>query len=184
MTAYNFLLHEKGVSADRIIISGDSAGGHLALSLIRYIEQQKDLLPLPRALLLHSPWVDLTPAGVIVERKRNATVDVLPTALLQWGAESFTPEGMDREGPWISPMSHPFATSVPIWVQVGTAESLQDDVLKWAQAMREVEGNLVQLLEVQEGMHGLYDVAEEWGMKKELDDVMNDAVRFLRQVGI
>ena len=184
VTAYRFLVQDRGISPSRIVISGESAGGHLALSLIYYLQQYRDLLPLPRALLLHSPWLDLTPSGVILEHKRNGKVDYVPTVLLQWGADSLVPQGLDRKSPWISPMFHPFASSVPIWVQIGTLEALYDDVSQWVQAMKETEKNTMQLWEVPSGTHLTFDIAEEWGMKEKQDDILSDMVKFLRQIGL
>ena len=62
VTAYRHLLDEQKIPAARILVSGDSAGAHIAINLLRYLHENPGLLPLPRALLLHSPWVDLTPS--------------------------------------------------------------------------------------------------------------------------
>src|ERR1700761_3432495 len=56
---YAYLL-SLGFLASNISILGDSAGGNLALALVRYlIEEQMPNLPPPRGLILHSPWADL-----------------------------------------------------------------------------------------------------------------------------
>lgn len=41
-----------------VVMAGDSAGGSLCLSLIRYLRDEG--FKLPRALLLCSPWCDMT----------------------------------------------------------------------------------------------------------------------------
>ena len=64
VTAYKGLL-DQGIPASSLILSGDSAGGNLALALLRYISEHEDLLPAPAATLLWSPWLDLT-AGMEV----------------------------------------------------------------------------------------------------------------------
>jgi len=53
--AYKWLL-ARGYS--RIIVAGDSAGGHLAASLAGEISRTN--LPTPAGVVLYSPWVDLT----------------------------------------------------------------------------------------------------------------------------
>ncbi|GAA3242104.1 alpha/beta hydrolase [Actinocorallia longicatena] len=55
LEAYRWLL-AKGVT--RIIVAGDSAGGHLAASLAGEISRTG--MPAPLAVVLYSPWVDLT----------------------------------------------------------------------------------------------------------------------------
>jgi acetyl esterase/lipase len=59
--AWNWLL-ENGYKAENIILAGDSAGGNLALALtLRLRENGK---PLPNALVLLSPWADMTGSGL------------------------------------------------------------------------------------------------------------------------
>lgn len=55
LEAFRYLLDE-GYAADRIIVAGDSAGGHLAVSLVA--ELTKNELPEPAGLVLFSPLVD------------------------------------------------------------------------------------------------------------------------------
>lgn len=64
--AYNYLLHDEHVPAEKIVIAGDSAGGHLALSLLVHLHEPLsaiitavDNLPKPGSLLLLSPWLSL-----------------------------------------------------------------------------------------------------------------------------
>lgn len=60
LAGYQYLL-DLGFSSENIIFAGDSAGGNLCLATIRYIVQQPEAgMPVPGALLLCSPWGDLT----------------------------------------------------------------------------------------------------------------------------
>lgn len=54
LTAYCYLTQTMHVPADRIVLSGDSAGGNLVLSLLRYLAEFGDALKLgsPRAAWL------------------------------------------------------------------------------------------------------------------------------------
>ncbi len=54
-------LLSSGISAKRIIISGDSAGATLALSML--IELRARKLPMPAGAMLFSPWADLSLSG-------------------------------------------------------------------------------------------------------------------------
>ena len=58
--AYRWLL-EKGYKGEQIVVAGDSAGGGLALALTLYLRDHKE--PLPKKLVLMSPWTDLTASG-------------------------------------------------------------------------------------------------------------------------
>ena len=59
LSAYYHLVRELNIPPKRIILIGDSAGGHLALALQRYL-LQSNVLPSPGGLILFSPWCDLS----------------------------------------------------------------------------------------------------------------------------
>ena len=50
-----------GYGAKNVILAGDSAGGNLALSLALKLKEDGRILP--KALVLFSPWTDLTLSG-------------------------------------------------------------------------------------------------------------------------
>lgn len=60
VAAYRFLLAE-GISSDRIVLAGDSAGGTLVLGVL--IALRDSGAPLPAAGVALSPWVDLGCSG-------------------------------------------------------------------------------------------------------------------------
>jgi acetyl esterase/lipase len=60
LAAHKHLL-DKGIPADRIRVAGDSSGGFLATALLG--DLQRSGLPLPAAVLLMSPLVDLSAAS-------------------------------------------------------------------------------------------------------------------------
>jgi acetyl esterase/lipase len=56
VAAYRYLVEEAGYEPKNVIISGDSAGGHLAFNLVRYLVSYKlEGLPVPGGLILQSP---------------------------------------------------------------------------------------------------------------------------------
>jgi acetyl esterase/lipase len=57
IAAYRMLL-ARGVAAHRIVVAGDSAGGHLTAGLLADLVRER--LPLPVATALFSPFLDLT----------------------------------------------------------------------------------------------------------------------------
>lgn len=131
LAAYRHLLDE-GHAPERIVVAGDSAGGHLALTLALHAAEAG--LPKPAALVLLSPWLDLGMTGASMTR--NAARDAfLPPIALQRAARIalggadpadwrssplFAPEALLRELP-------------PTLIQVGSTEVLHDDALRAAE---------------------------------------------------
>ena len=70
LASYKALL-EQGVSADKIAISGDSAGGGLTMATAMAARDAR--LPQPACLMPISPWVDLTNSGWSYETKADLT---------------------------------------------------------------------------------------------------------------
>ena len=60
IAAYNYLLNDVGFKPEKVVIMGCSAGGHLSITLIRYIVDNPEVLPLPLGLVALHPWADLS----------------------------------------------------------------------------------------------------------------------------
>ena len=58
IAGYNYLVNELGFKPENVILMGCSAGGHLGISLVRYILDNPGILPLPSGLIALHPWVD------------------------------------------------------------------------------------------------------------------------------
>ena len=110
-----------------VIVAGDSAGGNLALTVT--MKAIASGLPAPRALLLISPWCDLTAAALDApSMAANAPTDYLPLPLIGHFADDYA-DGADASDPLISPGLAPsFDALPPAFVSYGTGESLMDQV--------------------------------------------------------
>ncbi|KAL9617928.1 MAG: hypothetical protein Q9160_007294 [Pyrenula sp. 1 TL-2023] len=181
VSAFAYLLNDLSIPASRIVLSGDSAGGNIVVSLLRYLHEYA-VLPLPAAALLHSPWLNLSVAGCTVENNPNERTDFLSTAYIEWGARSFTPKGMDREDQWISPFFHPFRCKVPIWVQDGTAEVLHSDIVEWIEKMRRL-GTKVEYYGAEHMVHNLLIVVKFMGVSEQRAKALAAAKDFLGNLG-
>lgn len=61
ISAYHHLVHDERVDEKDIVLVGDSAGGHLAIALTRWIRDEGKAVGLngPRGLVVMSPWADV-----------------------------------------------------------------------------------------------------------------------------
>ena len=60
IAAYNYLVNDIGFKPEKVIVMGCSAGGNLAIALVRYILDNPGVLPLPPAIVALHPWGDLS----------------------------------------------------------------------------------------------------------------------------
>jgi acetyl esterase/lipase len=186
VTAYSYLIHTLKVPADRITLSGDSAGGNLALALLRYIADfGKEVdLPWPGCIWLWSPWVDVE-AGrntANINQSPNERTDYLGGGFGKWGADSFAPSGkVDSANPYLTPLGNAFKSKTPIFVQTGDAEVLYDDDVEIASQFKKIAGNKVEL-EVKKAMpHDIILVGHILGFNKEASEAAKAAGEFLRR---
>jgi monoterpene epsilon-lactone hydrolase len=114
--AYKELL-ASGTPPERIFVGGDSAGGGMALAVMLRARQAG--LPLPRAGVLLSPWVDLTRQGHSVAA--NAAFDYLTPESLEYGVGYYL-QGHDPRDPEVSPLFADLAGLPPLLIQTGDAE--------------------------------------------------------------
>lgn len=123
LAVYQALL-EEGTSADRLIVVGDSSGGNLAISLV--LELRNEGVPLPRALGLLSPWVDLEmPGRSFVDNDRY---DFGTRQVLSKHARAFAGP-LALSDPRISPTNADLAGLCPCLIIVGELEIPKDDIL-------------------------------------------------------
>ncbi|KAF2450849.1 alpha/beta-hydrolase [Karstenula rhodostoma CBS 690.94] len=183
LSSYIFLL-SKGYDAQDIIISGDSAGGHVALSLLRYISTEVDLSA-PRALLLWSPSINLETARdpSVTNSSAYYTTDYVIGNFQSWGAKKFT-EGLDLSDPNLRPYivqsGYPFRSVSPIWVCVGGSEILGPDGIRIAEELRE-HGNMVETHTISGAPHDVMFVGNIMGFEKEAVEATQLAHRFIEK---
>ncbi|AEO58562.1 hypothetical protein MYCTH_2063555 [Thermothelomyces thermophilus ATCC 42464] len=141
LTAYLFLVRERGIPGRQIVVSGDSAGGTIALGLVRYIAEHGAALGIPRpgAVALWSPWVDVAAAlQHDMRASPNYRTDYLNNEFGRWGAAAVSGYGaVDPSGPYLAPLHHPFrlgeeeeeeARPPPMFIHGGDREVLWDDI--------------------------------------------------------
>ncbi|WP_433325381.1 alpha/beta hydrolase [Spirillospora sp. CA-294931] len=145
--AYRWLL-ESGVSPGRIAVTGDSAGGGLALAVL--VTLRDEGTPLPASMVLMSPWADLRVGGASARSRAARDPHLDPDVLRAWG-ESYL-GGADPGHPLASPVHADLSGLPPALVQVGTEEILYDDAVRVAELLDDAE------LDVAEGMPHLWQM--------------------------
>ena len=152
MKAWNYLML-LGYGARDVILTGDSAGGNLALSLMLRLKQEGRLLP--RGLVLMSPWTDLTSSGESFLEK--AELDpVLTNAYIDSMIKVYAP-GEELTDPRISPLFGDFTGFPPVYIQVGENEILLSDSARLHQAF--VEANVPVRMDIFPGMWHVFQMS-------------------------
>ena len=126
--AYRALLDER--AADRIVVAGASAGGNLAAALV--VRARDEGLPLPAALVLETPEVDLTESGDSF--RTNLGIDsvlgsLLPVNLLYAG-------GHDLAHPYLSPLFADLSGLPPTILTTGTRDLFLSNTVRMHRALR------------------------------------------------
>lgn len=106
-----------------MFVSGDSAGGGLAIALMVALRDQG--LPLPHGAVLFSPWTDMTASGASFDDNDGNDVWLSRAHCEQW-ARYYVGEGDPRD-PRVSPLHASLEGLPPMLLLVGDQEVLLDD---------------------------------------------------------
>ena len=184
VTAYKHLL-DMNIPASNIVVFGDSAGGTIAIALLRYLYTADDnSLSSPTAALFWSPSVDLATqcSPNSIDLHSNNKTDYITGFTLVWGVKVYITRSMKSIEPYSSPLQHPFSTQTPLWMMIGDTEVLYDTVVGFANRMRSIEGNRVTLYEAPDAPHDILLVGHLLGWAKEADTAAQAAAKFLKGV--
>jgi acetyl esterase/lipase len=129
LAAWRFL-RAQGIAAERIAVGGDSAGGNLTVCLINRLRAAGEAQP--ACAWLASPWTDLTMSGASLADK-DAADPLIHKPYLQELAAAYA-GAHDRRDPLISPLFADLRGFPPVLIQVGSAETLLDDAVRFARA--------------------------------------------------
>ena len=142
--AYRWLL-DQGVSPANIVLVGDSAGGGLCLATLLALRDQS--IPLPTAAVALSPWTDLALTGDSYRTKLQASID--PPGMSVVCSKHYVGEN-DPSLPWISPLYGDLHGLPPIFISVGTNETMLDDSTRFTEKAKAAGVDVT--LKVGEGM--------------------------------
>jgi acetyl esterase/lipase len=128
---YRFLLNQ-GYEPGRLAVAGDSAGGGLTVATLVALRDAGT--PLPATGVCLSPWVDLEGIGESMTARAHLDPMVQKEHLVrmaQWYLGGLSPRT-----PLAAPLYADLSGLPPLYIQVGTAETLLDDSTRLAERAR------------------------------------------------
>lgn len=125
--AYRALLDCRGIRTP-VVVTGESAGGNLALELL--IAGKQHGLEMPAAVALFSPMTDLTVAGESFTTKAGVDPNITAAAI-RTRVEDYL-NGTDPKDSLVSPIYANLTGLPPMLVQAGSHEALLDDATRFA----------------------------------------------------
>ena len=132
VAVYHALL-EKGYAPDDIIIGGDSAGGGLTAATM--LQLRHDGVPLPRAAVLLSPFLDVSASGETMKTRLERDPWFEPDKIAVVVGHYCPNE--DLRNPLLSPVFANVAGLPPTLIHVGDHEILLSDSTRFADKLRE-----------------------------------------------
>lgn len=130
VAAYRAVLAE-GVSPDRIVLAGDSAGGGLAMMTV--LKLRAEGIALPAGLMLLSPWVNMGNSGWSFQAKA-ARDPFLTKAGLDLRTRQYLNEMVPND-PRVNVLGADLRGLPPAIIQVGEAEVLLSDSVALAERL-------------------------------------------------
>jgi monoterpene epsilon-lactone hydrolase len=130
--AYEYLL-KNNYLPEKIAFGGDSAGGGLTIATLLYLRDHN--MPLPKCAICLSPWLDLTLSGDSIIANEKLDVMLIREAFPEW-VKNYLGD-VDPATPYASPYFADLHGLPPIYIQVGTAEMLMDDSVRFARKAQE-----------------------------------------------
>jgi monoterpene epsilon-lactone hydrolase len=143
------LIEQQGYSLeDDIAMFGESAGGGLVAGSV--LKMRDKGLGMPAAVVLWSPWLDLTGSGDTYFTLENEDLFLSYDSLLKNAADAYAAPG-DQKNPYVSPIYGNFSKGYsPTLIQGGTREILLSDFVRLYQALD--QAHIPVKMDIYEGM--------------------------------
>jgi monoterpene epsilon-lactone hydrolase len=168
--AYRALLAQ--TSAESVVVTGESAGGNLAVELL--IVGPAEGLARPAAAVLFSPMTDLTVSGASFTSKAQADPNITAAAIRTRAADYLN--GTDPTNPLVSPLFADLTGLPPLLIQAGSHEVLLDDSTRLA--AKAAADNVAVILDVTPGVPHVFQAFA--GILDEGAAALNRAAAFIK----
>ena len=159
----------------RLVIGGESAGGHLAALTLLRMRDRHGFTGFGGANLAYGAFdLSMTPS----QRRWGERYLVLSGGFMRWSFESFVPDADQRRGPDVSPLYADLRGLPPALFTIGTLDPLLDDSLfmygRWLAA-----GNPAELAVYPGGVHAFdaFPIALAGRAKARIDQFITRSVR-------
>ena len=166
IAGYNYLVNTVGFNPVDIIVEGDSAGGNLALALVRYLLEHREhssvrLPGPPGGLVLNSPWCDLSGSdhytgSTVHTNQRCDYLNILSPFYARTIHAFLGPHSASNK--YISPAALPlddvsFAGFPRTFITAGGCEVLLDQIRLLKDRMQKDVGTELVYLEMPDAVH-------------------------------
>ncbi|HXJ17793.1 MAG TPA: alpha/beta hydrolase, partial [Candidatus Polarisedimenticolia bacterium] len=147
-------LNKQGHAMKDLAIYGDSAGGGLAAGAVLKLRDAG--LGMPAAVVLWSPWADITETGDTYVTLKDAEPQYLYETLMRPSANAYA-DPKNQKNPYVSPVYGDFRKGFPpTLIQGGTKEILLSCFVRLYQAL-DTAGQTVKL-DIYEGMPHVFQI--------------------------
>jgi len=147
-------LNKQGLAMKDLAIYGDSAGGGLAAAAVLKLRDAG--LGMPAAVVLWSPWTDITETGDTYVTLKAAEPTYLYDIVLGPSADAYA-DPKDQKNPYVSPVYGDFAKGFPpTLIQGGTREIFVSNFVRFYQALDTADQTVK--LDIYEGMPHVFQV--------------------------
>ena len=167
-------LLRQGVDSKKIVLAGDSAGGGLAVATALTLRDGGG--PVPAALVLLSPWLDLSGSGASITSRAGLDPLFRGEDMPIVAREYCSPDAV-RE-PLVSPVYADASGLPPAFIQVGDLEILLTDSTRFADAISAAGGKVT--LQVWPEMWHVFQFFV--GRMPEADRATRDIAAYVRRV--
>ena len=170
-------LKKDGVKLKDIAIYGESAGGALAAGAV--LKMRDKGLGLPAAVVLWSPWADLTNRGDSAITLKSFDPLYVYEKHLKHAADAYA-DPADQKHPYVSPVYGDYTKGFPpTLIQGGTRELFLSHCVRQYRAIDDARG--VAVLDLYEGMPHVFQMRLELAEAPETRAAFNKMTAFLKQ---
>jgi acetyl esterase/lipase len=170
--AYRALVEQAG-DAEHVVVSGESAGGNLAIELL--IAGRLQGLTMPAAAVLFSPMTDLTVSGDSYATKAGLDPSISARAIRTRVRDYLGATGTAPADPLVSPVFADLSGLPPLLIQAGSHEVLLDDATSLA--VKAAADGVAVILDITPGVPHVFQAFA--AVLDEGDTALDRAARFI-----
>ncbi len=166
-----------GVSARRITLIGDSAGGNLAAAVSLMARDRGEFLPARQILIYPATWNDHTPASPFRSVTENGTDYLLTSRRICDYMELYRSSAADLQNPYFAPLLAEDFTGLPeTLVVTAQYDPLRDEGEEYAARLAEAGGDVV-CRRMPDALHGFLALPPQFAQVGRIYEWINAFLR-------